>query len=85
MRSFFSLLQFETGTTDNNFMAMFNKELIKYIADLVNDKRIEGISNVNDESDRNGMRIVVDVKRDANSGVVLNKSHFNDCTCLNIR
>ena len=34
-------------------------ELIKYIADLVNDKRIEGISNVNDESDRNGMRIVV--------------------------
>ena len=48
-------------------------ELIKYIADLVNDKRIEGISNVNDESDRNGMRIVVDVKRDANSGVVLNK------------
>ena len=48
-------------------------ELIKYIADLVNDKRIDGISNVNDESDRNGMRIVVDVKRDANSGVVLNK------------
>lgn len=48
-------------------------ELIKYIADLVNDKRIEGISNVNDESDRNGMRIVVDVKRDANSSVVLNK------------
>ena len=47
--------------------------MIKYIADLVNDKRIEGISNVNDESDRNGMRIVVDVKRDANSGVVLNK------------
>lgn len=48
-------------------------ELIKYIAELVNDKRIDGISNVNDESDRNGMRIVVDVKRDANSGVVLNK------------
>ena len=48
-------------------------ELIKYIADLVNEKRIEGISNVNDESDRNGMRIVVDVKRDANSSVVLNK------------
>ncbi|MDR3141745.1 MAG: DNA gyrase subunit A [Tannerellaceae bacterium] len=48
-------------------------ELIKYIADLVNDKRIEGISNVNDESDRMGMRIVVDVKRDANSSVVLNK------------
>lgn len=48
-------------------------ELIKYIADLVNEKRIEGISNVNDESDRHGMRIVVDIKRDANSGVVLNK------------
>ncbi|MDR2041955.1 MAG: DNA gyrase subunit A, partial [Tannerella sp.] len=53
---------------------MVNKaELIKYIADLVNDKRIDGISNVNDESDRNGMRIVVDVKREANSNVVLNK------------
>ena len=48
-------------------------ELIKYIADLVNEKRIDGISNVNDESDRSGMRIVVDVKRDANSSVVLNK------------
>lgn len=47
-------------------------ELIKYIADLVNEKRIDGISNVNDESDRSGMRIVVDVKRDANSSVVLN-------------
>lgn len=48
-------------------------ELIKYIADLVNDKRIEGISNANDESDREGMRIVVDIKRDANASVVLNK------------
>jgi DNA gyrase subunit A len=48
-------------------------ELIKSIAELVNDKKIDGISNVNDESDRTGMRIVVDVKRDANSGVVLNK------------
>jgi DNA gyrase subunit A len=48
-------------------------ELIKFIADLVNDKRLDGISYVNDESDRNGMRIVVDVKRDANSSVVLNK------------
>jgi len=53
---------------------MVNKaELIKHIADLVNEKRIDGISNVNDESDRRGMRIVVDVKRDANSNVVLNK------------
>jgi len=48
-------------------------ELIKAIADLVSDKKIEGISNVNDESDREGMRIVVDIKRDANSSVVLNK------------
>lgn len=48
-------------------------ELIKQIADLVNEKKIEGISNVNDESDREGMRIVVDVKRDANANVVLNK------------
>jgi len=53
---------------------MVNKaELIKAIADLVEEKKIEGISNVNDESDRQGMRIVVDVKRDANSNVVLNK------------
>ena len=48
-------------------------ELIKYIADLVNEKKIEGISNANDESDRDGMRIVIDVKRDANASVVLNK------------
>jgi DNA gyrase subunit A len=48
-------------------------ELIKSIADLTIDKKIEGISNVNDESDRSGMRIVVDIKRDANSNVVLNK------------
>ena len=48
-------------------------ELIKSIAELVNEKRIDGISNVNDESDREGMRIVVDVKRDANANVVLNK------------
>ena len=48
-------------------------ELIKSIADLVNEKKIDGISNVNDESDREGMRIVVDIKRDANANVVLNK------------
>ena len=48
-------------------------ELIKSIADLVEDKKIEGIANINDESDRAGMRIVIDVKRDANAGVVLNK------------
>ena len=48
-------------------------DLIKSIAELVVDKRIDGISNVNDESDRSGMRIVVDIKKDANSSVVLNK------------
>ncbi|MBQ0049223.1 MAG: DNA gyrase subunit A [Bacteroidales bacterium] len=48
-------------------------ELIKYIAELVKEGKLEGISNVNDESDREGMRIVVDVKRDANSRVVMNK------------
>ena len=48
-------------------------ELIKNIADLVNEKKIEGISNANDESDRDGMRIVFDIKRDANASVVLNK------------
>lgn len=47
-------------------------DMIKHIADLVAEKRIEGVSNVNDESDRQGMRIVVDVKRDANANVVLN-------------
>lgn len=48
-------------------------ELVKNIADLVSDKRIEGISNIADESNRQGMRIVVDIKRDANASVVLNK------------
>lgn len=48
-------------------------ELIKGIADLVEEKRLEGISNINDESDRNGMRIVIEIKRDANANVVLNK------------
>ncbi len=53
---------------------MVNKaELIMKIAELVNDKKIEGISNVNDESDREGMRIVIDVKKDEISNVVLNK------------
>ena len=49
------------------------KELIENIASLVNEKKIDGISYVNDESDREGMRIVIDVKRDANASVVLNK------------
>ena len=48
-------------------------ELIKSIAELVIDKRIDGISNINDESDRDGMRIVIHLKQDANARVVLNK------------
>ncbi len=53
---------------------MTNKsELIKAIAELAIEKKVEGISNVNDESDRTGMRIVVDIKRDANANVILNK------------
>ena len=51
---------------------VIKEELIKKIADLVRDKRIEGISDINDESDREGMRIVIDVKRDAQAQVVLN-------------
>lgn len=47
-------------------------DLIKKTADLVNDKKIEGISDINDESDRNGMRIVYDLKRDAITNVVMN-------------
>ena len=71
--------EIETGATHDKIVVNeipygVNKaELIKSIADLVNEKRIEGISNVNDESDREGMRIVVDIKRDANANVVLNK------------
>ena len=48
-------------------------ELIKAIANLVTEKKIEGISNINDETNREGMRIVIDVKRDANASVILNK------------
>ena len=47
--------------------------LIKNMADQVNDKRLEGISNITDQTDRNGMRIVIDLKRDANPQVVLNR------------
>lgn len=71
--------EIESGKTHDKIIIseipyMVNKaELIKNIADLVNDKKIEGISNVNDESDRDGMRIVVDIKRDGNANVVLNK------------
>ncbi len=48
-------------------------ELIKYIADLVTEKKIDGIADLNDESDYSGMRIVITLKSDANSNVILNK------------
>ncbi|KAA6326814.1 DNA gyrase subunit A [termite gut metagenome] len=71
--------EIETGQTHDKIIVSeipynVNKaELIKSIAELVNLKKLEGISNVNDESDREGMRIVVDLKREANPSVVLNK------------
>jgi DNA gyrase subunit A len=74
-----SKAEIETGDTHDKIVVTeipygVNKaELISYIADLVSEKKIDGISNVNDESDRRGMRIVVDVRRDANASVVLNK------------
>lgn len=49
------------------------QQLIEYIAELVKEGKIDGIANVNDETGRQGMRIVVDVKRDANANVILNK------------
>lgn len=71
--------EIETHTTHDKIIIneipynVNKKELIENIASLVNDKKIDGISYVNDESDREGMRIVIDVKRDANASVVLNK------------
>lgn len=57
---------------------MINKaEMIKKIADLINDKKIEGISYINDESDRNGLRIIVILKQDAVASVVLNTLYKN--------
>ncbi|MDO4594402.1 MAG: DNA gyrase subunit A [Tissierellia bacterium] len=51
--------------------------LIEKIADLVKEKRLEGISDIRDESDRKGMRIVIEIKRDANANVVLNNLYKN--------
>ena len=57
---------------------MVNKsELIKRIAELVNEKRVEGIADLNDESDRNGMRIVIELKKGVNPEIVLNKLYAN--------
>jgi DNA gyrase subunit A len=58
----------------NEIPYLVNKaELIRNIVALIDEKRIEGIAHINDESDREGMRVVIDIKRDANSSVVLNK------------
>ena len=57
----------------NEIPYMVNKaEMIRKIADLINEKKLEGISYINDESDRNGMRIVIILKKDATANVVLN-------------
>lgn len=69
----------ETGPTHDTIIVHeipygVNKaELIKYIAELVNEKKIDGIADINDESDYKGMRIVIKLKSDANGSVVLNK------------
>ena len=69
----------ETSTGRERLIAtsipyMVNKaEMIRKTADLVNDKKLDGISDINDESDRNGMRIVYDLKRDAIPNIVMNK------------
>ncbi len=69
--------EFNNGTRERIIVTelpyQVNKQkLIETIADYVKQKRIEGISNINDESDRHGMRIVIEIKKDANAQVVLN-------------
>ncbi len=69
--------EFNSGTRERIIVTelpyQVNKAmLIKNIADMVKDKRLEGISDIKDESDRHGMRIVIDLKKDANAQVVLN-------------
>ena len=73
-----AVAEIESGTHDKIVVTAIpynvnKEELIKDIASMVNEKKIEGISNINDESDQEGMRIVIDVKRDANANVILNK------------
>ena len=73
-----AVAEIESGTHDKIVVTAIpynvnKEELIKDIASMVNEKKIEGISNINDESDQSGMRIVIDVKRDANANVILNK------------
>ncbi len=75
-----SRVEIETASNGNEKLVvtevpyMVNKaEMIKAIANMVNEKRIEGISNITDLSNREGIKIVIDIKRDANANVVLNK------------
>lgn len=71
--------EIETGGTHDKIVVteipygVIRKDIVENIAQLANEKKVEGIANVNDESDREGTRIVVDVKRDANANVLLNK------------
>ena len=72
----------ESGQKENIIVEeipyMVNKsDMIKKTADLVNSKKIEGISDIRDESDRTGMRIVYELKRDAIPNIVLNKVFIN--------
>ena len=77
VRALHELEEFNNGRTRiiiTELPYQVNKRmLIKAIADQVEDKRLEGISDIRDESDRNGMRIVIELKRDANPQVVLNR------------
>lgn len=66
-------LQHDTIVVSELPYGLNKEELVKFIGQLAAEKRIDGISNVNDESDKDGMRIVIDVKRDFNANVVLNK------------
>ncbi len=77
LRSKCEIEEFNNGTRNRIIVTelpyQVNKQkLIETIAEYVKDKKIEGIANINDESDRHGMRIVIDIKKDANPQVVLN-------------
>ncbi|MBR2614071.1 MAG: DNA gyrase subunit A [Clostridia bacterium] len=88
IRSKCEIEEFNNGTRERIIVSelpyQVNKALlIKTMADMVKDKKLEGISDIRDESDRSGMRIVIDVKRDANAQVVLN--HLYKHTNLQVK
>ncbi|MCD8282378.1 MAG: DNA gyrase subunit A [Prevotella sp.] len=72
-------VEIESGETHDKIViteipyGVNKQQLIEYIADLVKEGKIEGITNANDETGRQGMRIVIDVRRDANANIILNK------------